>query len=65
MSGTCKDCFHWHPEQHYKEGTGECLLADYRYLIGLGRKEARMQSAGGGLFTTHDFGCNEFEPKEG
>lgn len=71
MSGTCKDCKHW--RNLVEEGThGKCSLIasneygdsdtnDWKALPQYGAGAIEMQAY---LLTTHDFGCNQYEPKD-
>ena len=63
MEATCKSCNHWEneaPAVANKTNFGECeVLTDsgMKYVLPVNQDE----SAGSGIITSADFGCNQFE----
>lgn len=76
MTGRCKDCRHWGAggwdgEEMFEERWRECGLAEVRSeKWDLVRNPLALFRGHGGdmasyVFTAPDFGCVQFEPKEG
>ncbi len=62
MTGTCKDCVHWHPRGGDEEvPLGECVLSDPVYQSLTGRTAGFVRTGEGLLLTRARHGCNEFE----